>query len=453
MLNISDHVMESNVDPQSLRSFNRIKEPKHRFSIRFKASLSLILLIGILFIPWTQNIRVPGKVTNLLPNQRTQVVPAAIDARIERWYKREGEFVELGDTIVTISEIKSEFLDPELIARMDEQIQAKSATIQAYEGKTRALENQLVALQQQKRLKIMEAKNKLSMTQMKFISDSAAFMGQNIQFAIADTQYKRAMLLYDQGLRSLSDFESRQAKYQENLAKRTEWESRLEATRAELRVARMLESMVEADFAEKFTYTQSELEETRSKMFQARGDLAKLRNTRASYAQRQRFYAVLAPQDGFITSTIQSGVGEVVKEGEEIVKVLPSNADIGVEIYVRALDMPLVEEGQPVQVVFDGWPALVISGWPGAAIGSYPGKVWAVDRVARPDGSYRVIIEPDFQKQPWPEFIAMGSAVEAIALFKTVPLGYEFWRILNGFPPEFYKNGNGLGMPNGTKTL
>ena len=32
----------------------------------------------------------------------------------------------------------------------------------------------------------------------------------------------------------------------------------------------------------------------------------------------------------------------------------------------------------------------------------------------------------------------IGSGVKGFALLKNVPLFYELWRTINGFPPEFY---------------
>ena len=33
----------------------------------------------------------------------------------------------------------------------------------------------------------------------------------------------------------------------------------------------------------------------------------------------------------------------------------------------------------------------------------------------------------------------MGSGAQGIALLKDVPIWYELWRNINGFPPDYYK--------------
>jgi multidrug efflux pump subunit AcrA (membrane-fusion protein) len=65
----------------------------------------------ILFLPWTQNIDSPGNVTALSPNNRPQTVQSIIGGRIEKWYVQEGSFVKKGDTLVYLSEIKSEYIE------------------------------------------------------------------------------------------------------------------------------------------------------------------------------------------------------------------------------------------------------------------------------------------------------------------------------------------------------
>jgi membrane fusion protein, adhesin transport system len=106
---------------------------------------------------------------------------------------------------------------------------------------------------------------------------------------------------------------------------------------------------------------------------------------------------------------------------------------------IDPIDLPLVEIGAPVRFIFDGWPAFVFSGWPDASIGTYSGKVWAIDNVANEKGKYRLIVAPDAAQHHWPIALRPGSGANGFALLKDVPVWYELWRQLNGFPPDFYK--------------
>ena len=66
------------------------------------------------------------------------------------------------------------------------------------------------------------------------------------------------------------------------------------------------------------------------------------------------------------------------------------------------------------------------------------GKVVAVERFISPNGKYRVLLAPDPDEQPWPEALRIGAGANTLALLEDVPIWYELWRKLNGFPPNYY---------------
>jgi hypothetical protein len=107
---------------------------------------------------------------------------------------------------------------------------------------------------------------------------------------------------------------------------------------------------------------------------------------------------------------------------------------------VKPIDMPLIEIGAPAQFVFDGWPTMVFSGWPDLSYGTFPGEIYAVDNALQPTGNYRVLVKMAVDKKQWPEQLKIGVGARAYMLLKTVPVWYEIWRQLSGFPPDFYHN-------------
>ena len=137
---------------------------------------------------------------------------------------------------------------------------------------------------------------------------------------------------------------------------------------------------------------------------------------------------------------MKPGIGETVKEGEAIVSIVPLDVQLAAEIYIRPVDLPLVKKGQTLRLEFDGWPAIIFgSGWPAASFGTFGGQVYAVENNISKNGLYRVLIEEeDSILEPWPEPLRVGSGVKAFALLNDVPVWYELWRQLNGFPPEYY---------------
>ena len=112
---------------------------------------------------------------------------------------------------------------------------------------------------------------------------------------------------------------------------------------------------------------------------------------------------------------------------------------VAVETYVEPIDLPLIHEGEEVRVQFDGWPAIVFSGWPAATYGTYGAKVVAIERFISNNGKYRVLLAPDESETEWPKQLVPGAGAYTIALLEDVPVWYELWRRLNGFPANFYQ--------------
>ncbi len=150
-------------------------------------------------------------------------------------------------------------------------------------------------------------------------------------------------------------------------------------------------------------------------------------------------YYIIAPQDGQIIKATKSGIGEIVKEGEMLIHIVPSNVQYAVEIFVRPVDLPLVNRGQTVRFMFDGFPAIIFSGWPEASYGLFPGRVVAVESDVSTNGLFKVLVTEAPGKRPWPKELKMGTGASGIALLNNVPIWYELWRNINSFPPDYYK--------------
>ncbi|MEL6538373.1 MAG: HlyD family efflux transporter periplasmic adaptor subunit, partial [Bacteroidota bacterium] len=194
---------------------------------------------------------------------------------------------------------------------------------------------------------------------------------------------------------------------------------------------------LQAEFADKLSKAQSDLAATRADAFESEGQVAKLRNEVANLTVRQGNYYLLAPQAGRIVKALKAGIGETVKEGEALVTIMPETPDVAVELYVQAMDLPLLRAGRPVRLEFDGWPGFQFSGWPNASVGTFGGLITVIDYVAQADGSYRVLVTPNPDDEEWPEQLRLGSGVFGWAMLDRVPLWYEVWRQFNGFPPEY----------------
>jgi len=423
-----------------LNSVSNIYVKKYSKAIKY-----LLLALGIsgliiLFMPWTQSVESYGKVTTLNPENRPQTITSRIGGRIEKWFINEGQFVRKNDTIAFISEIKDEYIDPQLINRSEQQIKAKETTLESYEQKVNAVNSQIDALNKTLLLKMEQARNKIIQSRIKVTTDSIEAQTASNNYKTAEEQLKRYEELLSKGVISKTDLENRRVKVQEALAKKTSADNKFISTKNELLNAEIDLNTVQQDYQEKLMKAESDKFSALSALYEGEGSLTKLQNQLANYSIRKGFYYVLAPQDGYITKTYVQGIGEIIKEGSALCSIVPDLAEQAVEMFVNPIDLPLIQKGQTIQLVFDGWPAFVFSGWPGVSYGTYKAEIVAFDKVLSDNGKFRVLAKNI--GEPWPEAIQIGSGVKGFALLNNVPLIYELWRQANGFPPEFYVKPN-----------
>ena len=90
-------------------SYEHIYNQDKKNRIGFWFSILMVIIVILLFLPWTQNIRARGTVTTLRQEQRPQQVNSIIGGRVDKWYVKEGDHVNKGDTIVMLSEIKADY--------------------------------------------------------------------------------------------------------------------------------------------------------------------------------------------------------------------------------------------------------------------------------------------------------------------------------------------------------
>jgi multidrug efflux pump subunit AcrA (membrane-fusion protein) len=421
------------------KSFGRIMHERDGTSRRRKwFTITIIGIIIILCLPWTQNIQPDGVVSTLNPQQRPQEINSIIAGRIEKWYVKDGDIVKKGDTLLKITEIKEEYLDPSQLVRVDEQIKAKSASIDFYENKAKLTGDQAVAIENARVLKLTQLKNKLKQYTLIVQSDSISYVAAENQLRIADEQLKRQKQLYDAGLKSLTEYEQRQQAFQDALSKKMGAENKFYNSRNELLIIRLEQNAVEQEYQEKVLKANGDRLSTLSDMATTQSEVAKLKNQLTNYEIRRGFYVITAPQSGQVIRTTKAGIGETVKEGDPLLEIVPINFDVAVEIFVDPLDLPLINKGQKVRLQFDGFPAIVFSGWPNTSYGTFGGVIAAVDPSISVNGKFRAWVRPDKNDKPWPPQLSYGTGAKGIALLKDVPVIYELWRQLNGFPPEYY---------------
>jgi len=319
-------------------SLRRIKIPSWQQNLVYFLMISFVFMAIILAItPWQQSSTGIGRVTAIDPNDRVQYVNAPVSGRINKWFVKDGDRVELGDPIVEIVDN-----DPNFVERLGIERDAVLAKFDA--------------------------------------SKTASETGLN--------NYRRQKQLYEQGLSSKLTLEKAKITYKKLLSD--------EASAA-----------------------------------------ASLAKVEVKFSRQQR-QLVTAERKGTVLSVLQGGGSVFVKSGDQLAVFVPDHLRPAVEIFVDGNDLPLIQPGRQVRLQFEGWPAVQFSGWPSVAVGTFAGEVFSVDPSVNKQGKFRVLISPkNDDGHNWPDniYLRQGTRVVGWVLLDTVKLGYELWRLFNGFPP------------------
>ncbi len=424
---------------EKFNAFDHIYQEEKNTAIKPWLITFIILALALIFLPWTQNIRSKGNVTSLYQEQKPQKIYSPIAGKISRWWVKEGDTVEAGDTLAKITEIKGEYLDPNLIGRTQEQLNAKVGSLRYYEQKVQATDGQIQNLRRSLSLKQNQVANKIKQLQQKLVGERADVEAVQNDYNLAKDQFERNQKMFREGLISQTQIQQRNVAMQNALAKKTMAENKVNQTLQEITNTEIELRSVDQEYSEKINKAEGERFQSLGQVETNKGDIAKLENQVTNYTIRNGMYYIIAPQAGQIIQATKSGLGEIIKEGEDLLTIVPDNNHVAVEIFVRPVDLPLIIPGEEVRLIFDGYPVILFAGgWPNQSYGTFPGKIRAVENTINDQGLFRVIVEEDAKGKKWPKQLRIGAGAQGIALLNDVPIWYELWRNINGFPADYY---------------
>ncbi|MCY7293538.1 MAG: HlyD family secretion protein [Ferruginibacter sp.] len=363
---------------------------------------------------------------------------SVIGGKIVKWFVKEGDYVNVGDTILQLGEVKVEYFDPQLLERTQQQINAKKNSASAYESKAAAAQTQTSILSTGRVLKQSSVDNKIEQQKLKIKNDETDLIAINNELSVFKRQIDAGKVMLDSGAVSMIDFERRKVNYQNGIAKKIVAENKLLQSKQELINLSIEQNISVMDYNDKIAKADGERFGSLSSAATTEAEISKLENTLSSYDIRNKLYYVTASQSGQITKAKKAGIGELLKEGEIIAEIVHDKIDYAVEMFIEPMDLPLVNKGQKVRFVFDGIPAIVFSGWPQGSFGTFGGIISVSETNVSSNGKFRVLVTEDSTEKKWPKILRMGSGAHGIALLKDVPVYYELWRHINGFPPDFY---------------
>ena len=262
----------------------------------------------------------------------------------------------------------------------------------------------------------------------------------NNEYSVSKRQIDAAKLMLDSGVISLTDFERRKVTFQNSQAKRIGSESKFLQSKQELNNLFIEKNSTVQEYTDKISKAEGEKFSSLSNIASGEADVSKLENSYSNYDIRNQLYYIRAPQSGQITKAKKAGLGEMLKEGEMIVEIVPTDVQHAIELFISPMDLPLISKGQKVRFIFDGFPAIVFSGWPNSSYGTFGGVVSAIETSVSTNGKFRILVTEDPKEKPWPKQLSIGGGANGIALLKDVSIWYELWRNINGFPPEYYQS-------------
>ncbi len=410
------------------------------------ATLASCVALG--FAPWQQSIPGTGRIVALAPMERQQRIDAPVEGRIVRWFVVEGSRVRKGDPVAEMAD-----LDPTLPVRLQMERTAVMDRIRAVTERERHLEERIEELDQSLKNELSAADFRIQQARDRVRAAEESLDAAKAKAKAADLNLTRHRALFPKGLVSQRQLEVAEADHNTASAE-------LRRAEAQLNEARNFLRTTEVERARAANTGTAAVRDARASREAARSEVASARQSLQPVEvrlNRQSTQTVVASVDGTIFRlTAQPGT-TVVKNGQEIASIVPDVSSAAVEIWIDGNDMPLVTPGRKARLQFEGWPAVQFVGWPSVAVGTFGGVVRLVDSTDDGRGSFRLLVEPDPDDQPWPDarYLRQGVRAKAWVLLNTVRLGFEGWRQFNGFPPsieqEPHKGEMGKGDAKATK--
>ncbi len=416
--------------------------------------LLLAVVLGLWLTPWQQNIMGKGEVIVFSPMERPQTINAQIDARIAQWHVTEGEWVNQGDALLSLEEVKTDYLDPNQLARLQQERDALTAQQQAIQQQLGIMGSQLVSQQTLQQAAVPAAQLKISQAEQKIAASKQKLAAAEQSQATAQINLSRREELYANGLRSKRDLELAQLAVAKAEADVQEAKSSVDIANQERSIASFAtgEKTAETNIKQQDVMVkQASLAEKSAKLTQ---DIAKLNNKLASLKQRQEQREIHATVSGQVTRVFKLGKGETVKADTPLIKITPQTNDLAAALYVADWNAPLLSVGRPVRLQFAGFPAIQFAGWPGVSRGTFAGTIVAIDATDDGASMYRILVKPDKNavkngtEEPWPDSTVLRPGSQALGwvLLDTVPIWFELWRQFNGFAPTVSPTPDYYGM-------
>ena len=405
-------------------------------SSRLARRLAKLLIVGLAlsviamaFLPWQQTSRGTGEVVAFAPQERRQTVQSTAKGIVKKIADGlvDGKQVKKGEILLEIQPFAGD-----MVQQLEGQLSELEAKQKAAKIKSEAYQANVTGFTEILDFAVSAAEEMVASAEAKLQSKQKQISAYQAKRLQARLNYERQEGLWRKGLKPQKEVEKlkkewdvAQADFESVNRDVTSLERELQAKRDQLQEKRR-EAQTKVEYA--VAMKQGALGE----MATARKEMGDLR---MKLQQAERL-TIRAPRDGTVFRLNVNELGDTVKEGDSLMTIIPEASQKAVAILIRGNDMPLVQKGQEVRLQFEGWPAVQVPGWPSIAWGVFSGKVATIDATDNGKGEFRILVIPNEEDREWPSdrYTRQGARANGWVMLRSVPLGYEIWRQLNGFP-------------------
>ena len=355
-----------------------------RILARVFMALLATTVLALTITPWQQNVTGSGRVLAFRPEERPQNIEAPVEGRIAKWYVVEGSKVKKGDAIVDLSDN-----DPSIMERLGQERTATGGTITAGNNRVQSIEDRIRGLETTLTTGVSAARARVQMGVDRVAAAEQSLGAARAALMTAKLQIERQKGLAAKGLTSTRNVELAELDLQQKTAD-------VERAVASLSAAKNERLSLDAELLRVDADSQSRIDEAWGSHASAVSDVAKAQAEMTKVevrVARQSTQRVTAPMDGTVFRVVARQSGELLKAGDVIGVLVPLTLNNVVELMMDGNDVPLIAQGRPVRLQFEGWPALQFSGWPSIAVGTFGGRVLLVDSADNGHGKFRVLVE------------------------------------------------------------
>jgi len=409
---------------QLVQSSNWIRKLGYALLIVMALSIASMVLL-----PWQQSARGTGRVIAYVPQERQQPVMAPVKGVVAMVAPnlREGDFVKQGTVILELQPAAAN-----MVEQMTFQLADLKAKLESAKIKAEVYQRNIKDFTDARDYAVRAAGEMVEMAQAKLQAKETLLPGYEAKELQARLNYERQESLFKGGATAEKEVEKLKKDFDvavsELASAKFEVQSALkevDAKQHELEQKRS-EAQTKIDYAKAMEQDALGLQATVQK---------EMRDLEIKLSEL-KLLRIEAPRDGTIFRLPVYERGQTIKEGETLFTIVPSTTERAVELYINGNDISLIHAGDHVRLQFEGWPAIQFSGWPSVAVGTFGGEVAKVDPTDDGTGKFRIQVVPEKDTE-WPpvQYLRQGVRANGWVMLKTVPLGYEVWRQLNGFPP------------------